>query len=35
MDVRKIKKIMELVEAHGIAEIEISRGRPVHPHVSA
>ena len=26
MDVRKIKKIMELLEAHGIAEIEISEG---------
>ena len=26
MDVRKIKKIMELVEAHGITEIEISEG---------
>lgn len=26
MDVRKIKKIMELVEAHGISEIEISEG---------
>ena len=26
MDVRKIKKIMELLEAHGIAEIDISEG---------
>ena len=26
MDVRKIKKIMELVESHGITEIEISDG---------
>ena len=26
MDVRKIKKIMELVETHGITEIEISEG---------
>ena len=26
MDVRKIKKIMELLEAHGISEIEISDG---------
>ena len=26
MDVRKIKKIMELVESHGITEIEISEG---------
>ena len=26
MDVRKIKKLMELVESHGITEIEISEG---------
>ena len=26
MDVRKIKKIMELVESHGITEIEITEG---------
>ncbi len=32
MDIRKIKKLIELLEESGLAEIEITEGEEVGPH---
>lgn len=34
MDIRKIKKLIELVEESGISELEISEGEEVSTHQS-
>ena len=32
MDIRKIKKLIEIIEESDIAELEIKEGEECHPH---